>query len=549
VSVASASLSDTTPPYTRRAVSKLRLFILLAAMVLCTAVMVMWLHSPMLPLGVPGEWSWPPISWTDAHRWAWISNLILAAAITGIVAGTSRFLSPSRAARSTTATRAAVSAIVMTVALGWWFHLLASVPGPFGLLRSPFVLFYPRMTGYYQAARHPPENARDYLRSYERTLKELKGPERYLHLGTHPPGLILFSRGIQSLTASSPALVRALEATMPEPIRDANETIKTESTLSRRDFTREDAAALWFITLLTMLSTAGCIPLLAILLRAAGHSERSALRWSALWMFTPAVAVFLPKDDILFAFASLLAGVLWIRALDLDSRWRAALAGVVCFTGLFFSLAFIPVMLWLTIATIWRWWNEDRTARASEAPPVRTVKPRAGALAAGLAGVLIPIFVLLAGFETNIVSIWRQNLQNHAEFYQHNDRSYGKWLVANVGELMFATGPAVFVIAIAGVVLLRRSHAPEDQRSKLGAAGLLVLAALWLSGKNMGEAARLWIAFLPWLLLCMPRLREPNASPERPAAPPWLWWSTAALQAIACIAAATQIDGFGFSQL
>jgi hypothetical protein len=107
----------------------------------------------------------------------------------------------------------------------------------------------------------------------------------------------------------------------------------------------------------------------------------------------------------------------------------------------------------------------------------------------------------------------------------------------------------VFVIAIAGMILLPRYRGAKPPGSKLGAAGLLVLATLWLSGKNMGEAARLWIAFLPWLLLCMPRLREPTVTPDEPGAPRWLWWTTAGLQAIACIATATQIDGFGFSEL
>jgi hypothetical protein len=530
-------------------VTRFRLFILVAAMVLCTALTVVWLTSPMLPLGVPGEWGWASQPWTSAHPFAWISNLALAAIGIALVAWTSRFLSPTRAVRSWAAKRFAVSTIAIAVALGWWFHLLGSVPEPYGLARSPFVLFYPRMTGYYNAARYSRESTRDYLRGYERMLQGLKGPERYLHIGTHPPGLIILCRGVQTLTAASPGLVRALEATMPEQIREANKTIAGESVLSGRDFTANDAAALWLLALLTMLAAAGCIPLLAILLRSAGHSDRSALRWSALWMFTPAIAVFLPKDDVLFAFPALLAGVLWVRGLDLDSRWRQFLAGTVCFTGLCFSLAFLPVMLWMVIATIGRWWNEGRAARAADAAPVKTVKPRAGALAAGLAGFLIPLFIMLAGFETNIVSIWRQNFENHAEFYQHNERSYGKWLAANVGELMFATGPAVFVIAMAGWLLIRRISTPETQRSKLGLAGLLVLATLWLSGKNMGEAARLWILFLPWLLLCMPAIREGDAKSDDRGAPSWLWWTAAGLQAIACIAAATQIDGFGFSEL
>jgi hypothetical protein len=83
----------------------------------------------------------------------------------------------------------------------------------------------------------------------------------------------------------------------------------------------------------------------------------------------------------------------------------------------------------------------------------------------------------------------------------------------------------------------------------LGPAGLRVLAILWLSGKNMGEAARLWILFLPWLLLCVPPLETAAAGSAPKGRTNWLWWAAAGLQAIACIAAATQIDGFGFSEL
>jgi hypothetical protein len=83
----------------------------------------------------------------------------------------------------------------------------------------------------------------------------------------------------------------------------------------------------------------------------------------------------------------------------------------------------------------------------------------------------------------------------------------------------------------------------------LGTAGLIVLGILWISGKNMGEAARLWIVFLPWLLLCVAPTSPRSLPDEQRAWPGWVWWSAAGLQAVFCIAAALQIDGFGFSEL
>ena len=522
----------------------MRLVIILTAMVLATAVMVIWLMSPMLPLGVPGEWGWPALTWTDAHSFAWISNLLLAGVIVGLVAFLARFLASSPEKASSWRRRGVISAIVGLLAAGWWIHLLGSVPAPFGLARSPFVLFYPRMTGYYTAARYSTEGTTTFLRGYERMLRDLKGTERYLHIGTHPPGLILMNRGFLGLTAAFPAIVSVMKSTMPELVRDANETISEESLASGREFTPRDAATLWLITLATIAAAAACIPLLAGLLHAVGHSEAAALRWSALWMFTPAVAVFLPKDDVLFAMPVLLAAWLWVKGLDRDSRVLEFMAGVVCFLGLFCSLAFSPVMLWLVIATLGAWWHESRAADPNAA---KSVKPRAGALAAGLAGFLVPLGFFLVAFETNLATIWRVNFEHHAEFYQHNPRSYSKWLFANVGELMFAAGPAVFLLAIVSAVMQWR--APRSKWSMLGPAGLIVLAGLWLSGKNMGEAARLWILFLPWLFLCLPVRKADDAEDNAATGTGLVWWMAAGLEAIACIAAATQIDGFGFSQL
>ncbi len=518
--------------------------LVLLAMFAATVAGVLWLHSPMLPLGVPGEWGWSTIPWSDAHPFAWMTNIAAAVVVLAAVAFLARRLPAAPGQSSTWRRRALMSGLTSLLAGAWWLSLLGSVPAPYGLERLPFVLYYPRMTGYYMAARHSNEDARQFLRSYQRMLGDLKGSDRYLHIGTHPPGMILLNRGFLALTAASPGLVRTLEATLPDAVRQANQTVATESAASGREFTARDAATLWLIALATLASAAACIPLLASLLRSAGHSEASALRWSALWMFVPAVAIFLPKDDVLFALPALLAGWLWLRALSQNSRSLAFAAGVVCFGGLFFSLAFLPVVLWLIIATLWAWARESRPAGAGS-----EVRRRASALAAGLAGFLVPVVVCMAAFEMNVPTIWRINFENHAEFYEHNERTYSKWLAANVGELMFAAGPALFVAALAGGVLRWRSRQPEMQWSCLGTAGLIVLAILWLSGKNMGEAARLWILFLPWVLLCAAPTAPRGASEEPPDSPAWLWWGAAGLQAIFCIAATLQIDGFGFSEL
>ena len=80
----------------------------------------------------------------------------------------------------------------------------------------------------------------------------------------------------------------------------------------------------------------------------------------------------------------------------------------------------------------------------------------------------------------------------------------------------------------------------------------LTWGLLWLSGKNMGETARLWILFLPWLAYAAAPLIQ-HWSQSRgtpPARHNWRWIALLfAAQLITCIGTATRIDGFHFAEL
>ena len=71
----------------------------------------------------------------------------------------------------------------------WLWVVIETTPGPFGLGRGPFVVFYPRTSGYFRQARDGLEDWPQFLRSYEGELGQ--GEDLHLHLGTHPPGLAM----------------------------------------------------------------------------------------------------------------------------------------------------------------------------------------------------------------------------------------------------------------------------------------------------------------------------------------------------------------------
>lgn len=535
--------------------------LLAATMTLATLAAVVLLWLPGIPLGVPQEWTWPRIPYTSAHIFAWLASLAPAGCYIGFVFVVGRRLETIDSSTATKARveRAAWMLGLVVAAIGLWLSLLSSAPdilpvknrkpgNPefirvlFGLGRSPMVLYYGRTTGYFFEARYSTVGSREFLATYENWLTEQSGMDRYLHLGTHPPGMILMNRIVLAAADAFPGVAAAIGSTAPKSIRDMNEQIRVESNVSGREFTQRDAACLWFVTLFTLVIAAATMAPLVGLLTRGGVRFSSAYRWASLWALTPAVCVFLPKCDTLFPFPAMLAGWLWLTSLDCGCRCRAFAAGLICFIGMSFSLVFAPIMVWLVVSTIVMW-------RSSPALSPRSSIPN---LVFGFLGFALPIAALWFATGLNLLNVWRLNLVNHAEFYQHNARTYIAWLAANVVEIAIAVGPALAVLGLAGAWSALKEGLRSPVRMVAPVVGAAtVLALLWLSGKNMGEAARLWIPFLPWFTLAAAIPIGATSSTTDPSSPRYdsLWGLAAALQALATVLTSTRVDGFGFSEL
>ncbi|MBX3443202.1 MAG: hypothetical protein KF774_12420 [Planctomyces sp.] len=561
----------TTPPPWRLA----------AALVLASAAAAALLATPAPQLGVEDEWVWPVIPYVGGHPAAWLVGVCAAAAYLVFVRSGSRRLQrierSARGGRLREVERAGWLVALVAACLGWWFALLNAAPDtlpvaagpegvsavrvPFGLGRSPLVLYYGRMSGYYFEARYTDQSAAEFLANYETSIASREDAQRYLHLGTHPPGMILLHRGVIACVERSPALRAALLRTLPATLVESNAAIRQEARAGGRDFTELDEAALWLATLLTFAACAATVVPLALLMRSDSLDFSAAWRWASLWAFVPAVCVFLPKCDALLPLPCVLAGQLLFPALHRSAPIRALAAGVVCCLGMLLSLAFIPVLLWLGGATLLTWWTTRGAAESSSPPeaPRPRLRPCELALVMVAIGCLLPIGILYFAARHNLVHTWLLNFRHHAEFYEHNSRSYGAWLVANVVEAAVAAGPPLLLLgAWGGVASLRNLWRRGASTGIAGAAGVIVLTLLLLSGKNMGEAARLWIPFFPWLILAA-AARSPGTGQNRgtlgfaptSGGPRFdsVWLLAAVLQAAIAILASTRIDGFGFSEL
>jgi hypothetical protein len=171
-----------------------------------------------------------------------------------------------------------------------------------------------------------------------------------------------------------------------------------------------------------------------------------------------------------------------------------------------------------------------------------------------LVGFFVPVAVMGVAYHLNLPRVWLTNLHNHADFYTQYHRTYWKWLIANPIELAFAVGLPLATMAMLAVT---RTFATglKGNRKLLGltVGCVAVWALLWLSGKNMGEAARLWIVIQPWaILLAAPALGSvKNGEPSSATVPPSIsargWIGMLCLQIIVCIATVMRVTGFNFT--
>lgn len=439
---------------------------------------VLW--GTAIPLGVPTEWVWERLP-ADAQS---IPNLVLA----GFAAAVYLlfvWLGDRRLSRLTVSSHeVALWLTGLAVAgFGWLWIVQDTAPMEGQLGKAPFVLYYPGSSGYFTQARYESPSPMALLRGYEALMQR----GNVLHEGTHPPGLILVFQALIALVEQQPWLMAALPASEPESVHDALDVIAENAARTEHPLLPVDRAVLWLATLLTLITTAMTVWPLFSLLRVT--LDRSAA-WigAAVWPAVPAVAIFLPKSDAVFPVMACAALVALGWSYRQRSFWRGAIAGGVLFVGLFCSLAFLPIMLFgaLGVLTL-------SLRRTGWKAGLLELWPTIIGVAVGL---IVPVILLRITCGINMLTVWGWNYHNHAGFYGQFTRTYWKWLLINPVELGVAVGIPVAVAAVWGLP----RHARLRERTTadwLTVVATLVWGLLWLSGKNAGEAARLWILLMP----------------------------------------------------
>ena len=500
-----------------------------------TITTLLVLASDAVPAGVPGEWVW--------QRHEWPADLLDAAErfLPAMLLGVLLFVVAAIGATWAAAERRrAIPALFALVALSWgWMDAVEhSAPPAHRAAKPYFVLYDPSASGYFFEAAFLMESRAEFLRGYEARMRE----GEVLHVGTHPPGLFLLHRAAISLCQSSPRLVRLLAAVENRDVRDALRQLEFPR---MRPLDEHEVAALHLVSSCTSLAAALVVVPLFVLL-AGMFDRRTAWMICCLWPTVPAIAVFAPKSDVLFTLTATSTLALAVTGIRRRSVTACLFGAVFLWLGLMMSLAHLPVLVVLCLFVAVRAFrNRDRRALTDM-----------GLLSIVLVAVLLASAVWSAANDCNLFRVWQWNLSNHAGFYEQYVRTWWKWLLVNPVELSFAIGLPLAVTAVTGTVSATRSvltcrEHPEAESSDvtLVAAAMATFVLLWLSGKNQGEAARLWCFLMPWFLIaaavwCMSRTSTRQTSDPVRRLDPWHWLLLS--QMVCCMATVSRISGFSF---
>ncbi len=485
------------------------------------------LLSLAIPLGVVGEWEWSRHE-LIANSLAAVDRLMLPLLGGAILFAVAVFLQPAGRSKFKSAT----SYILLLTGSWVWINCVQqSAPTAHREIKPYWILYDPSSAGYFFEAAFKMDSTTDFLASYEARMQE----GEVLHIGTHPPGLFLLSKACLSICESSPTLVSVLNSIESDKTRRAFRTIEAEAQYATR-LKEPQIAALHLLKVCSTFAVVLTILPLCLLARQWFDSS-TAWKLCCLWPTLPCLAVFLPKSDVLFPLTCTTSLALTVIAMKGGRHFCCSVfAGVVLWVGLMLSLAHLPVIAVLVAFVALRAWSSKMATLRND-----TI---VGCIF--LFSIVVCCLIWNRQTNCNIFNVWQLNLTNHEGFYKQFQRTGWKWLLVNPLELSLSVAMPVMLLAARGanysIKTLRQStgeETPDSNQSNFAIATLTVVLALWLSGKNQGEAARLWCFLTPWIILmCGSTLQQPDLQK--------MWKPILITQMAIAIVTVCTVSGFSF---
>ncbi len=454
--------------------------LILIVQALLVVVVTVAIGYRLMPVGVPGEWEWNRLADWAVLKW---DGLMIGGAGVLIYAGfAATGLHLLGTARSRVFEAACVGGLLFA-SICIQIIVPMGAPAGYDLTKWAGVNYIPGSAGYFQVAREKASgDAWKFLADYPVWIRS----QDVFHIGTHPPGLIAAQCILLRTMERNPRLAGALLDHMPPSVEAGFQVFANPND---RPLSRGERASLYATALLTLFACAGTVVPLYLLARA-GLPAPAAWAAAALWPLAPSANLFQPVADTAYPLlsTSALALAVWgARSLSAQSAGRpiaaalrAACSGAIMALGMSFTLAFLPVGLIVAL-----------TLLGSSSLAWRSRLLLIGATGAGFLAVAFVGWALTAA-NPFVIMTW--NLKHHADFYVEYPRSYLRWLWVNPLETAIGLGIPAAVWCAAGFLAPRSIPVPAF-------ATLVVFVLINVAGRNLGEVARLWLLFMPPLLL------------------------------------------------
>ena len=352
--------------------------------------------------------------------------------------------------------------IAVFTAFGFIFQLSTLFFNRAGIEVLLHRIINPGLNGYFTSSVEI-ANVFDFFRNFNNIVLNL-----HQHAEGHPPLSVLFFYFINKLFLLVPFLNSFVE--MISPNTDDVRTIWNSL------LPNEKLGALFSTLFIPFLSSLVIVPLFYISKKLYG--QKSAVRTAFLYCFIPGIALFQPINDVFITIFPLFSLLLFIKALDRRSLVSAFASGVIFTVGLLFSLSLLPLLVVFGVYGL------------KFLKQIKTISVFAISL------LLIP-FALLILFGFNSITVFKTIMSGLPE-----SRSYLSWVIYNPYDFCIFLGPGIAILYIHS---LYKSHtgsvSAKFKNDPLLLGTLIMILLLISSGSVRGEVGRIWIPFMPFLLL------------------------------------------------
>lgn len=322
----------------------------------------------------------------------------------------------------------------------------------------------PGLNGYFTTATEITD-IKQFLADYDENIFDF-----YMHARAHPPGGVLFHFFINSFTKYLSIFFPVLS--FLTPARD--DVLVLWSSLREYEQMGAFVSAI-MIFLLSACSIFWIYKTAQLLYGATAVAIRSIF----LYIFIPSVILFSPLIDVLFPLLSISSFYYLLKGLKNNSSLYWFVSGLIMSVGILFGLNMLPVLFMFALFVFF----ETKKTNKFFIP---------GYIVYGLGFVLIPILLTLF-FNFNYPEVIKKNISEGIA-----PRSYWNWVLYNPYDFLVFAGIPIFITFIYLIIQKVKKKIEFDSLTSSFAIALITLNIL---GVSRGEVARLWLPFVPFLVL------------------------------------------------